>query len=187
MDALSTLGPFPPSLPNFPVGAQGLPGRKLLIAEPPMYGWVRRSSFQVELAAQPIGNGFDHVATIRVPLRPVPHDLDFPGVFVRHDRDREIRRPVADVFHLQPDGGLQFFAGFGRLLQADSFSRAERDHRLWLSARAHVFEQRAFEPLAIRYRRRTQTAGDGPTSQRRRRGNVPTACYFAGGLNGLSA
>src|SRR5947207_11865655 len=25
------------------------------------------------------------------------------------------------------------------------------------------------EPLAIRYRRRTQTAGDGPTSQRRRR------------------
>jgi hypothetical protein len=82
-------------------------------------GLGRRSSFQIELTAQPIGNGFDHVATIRVPLRPVPHDLDFPGIFVRHDRDGQVRRPVADVFHLQPDGGLQFFAGFRRLFQAD--------------------------------------------------------------------
>jgi hypothetical protein len=36
---------------------------------------------------QPLGSGFDHVATIRIPLRPVLYDLDFPGIFVRHDGD----------------------------------------------------------------------------------------------------
>jgi hypothetical protein len=35
------------------------------------------------------------------------------------------------------------------------------------------------EPLAIRYRRRTQTAGDGPWSQRLGRDNVPSACLTA--------
>ena len=39
-------------------------------------------------------------------------------------------------------------------------------------------------PLAIRYRRRPQTAGGGPTSQRLCLDNVPTACYFAGGTQG---
>ncbi|SIO56468.1 hypothetical protein SAMN05443247_08288 [Bradyrhizobium erythrophlei] len=37
-----------------------------------------------------------------------------------HDRDGEIRRQLADVFHLQPDRGLQFFARFCRFLQTPS-------------------------------------------------------------------
>jgi hypothetical protein len=34
-----------------------------------------------------------------------------------HDRDGQVRRPFADIFHLQPDRGLEFFAGFRWLLQ----------------------------------------------------------------------
>jgi hypothetical protein len=34
-----------------------------------------------------------------------------------HDRDGKVRRPFANVFHLQPDRGLEFFAGFRWLLQ----------------------------------------------------------------------
>jgi hypothetical protein len=41
--------------------------------------------------------------------------------------------------------------------------------------RERVFLNSEREPLALRYRRRTQTAGDGPTSQRRCRHNVPPA------------
>ena len=68
MDALSTLGTSPPSLPNPPAIAR--PDRVAPKA--------RQSTFQVELVAQPIGNGLDHLATIRILLRPVPHDRDFP-------------------------------------------------------------------------------------------------------------
>jgi hypothetical protein len=92
-----------------------------------------------------------------------------------HDRDGEIRRQLADVFHLQPDRGFQFFARFCRFLQTSITAwGAERDHRLWLSARAHGLNS-GREPLALRYRRRTQTAGGDPSSQRRCRDNVPTA------------
>ena len=69
-----------------------------------------------ELGAQSVCNRFDHVAPIRI-LRPIRHDHDFPGVFVGRDRDGQVRRPFADVFHLQPDGGFEFFARFRRLLQ----------------------------------------------------------------------
>ncbi len=41
---------------------------------------------------------------------------------MRHDRDRQVRWPVADAFHLQADGRLQFFTGFRRLLQAGSLT-----------------------------------------------------------------
>src|SRR5258705_3861894 len=75
------------------------------------------SPFQVELVAQPIGNGFDHLAAVRVRLRPVAHDRDLPRVLIGHDRDGQVRRPFANVFHLQPDRGLEFFAGFRWLLQ----------------------------------------------------------------------
>ena len=34
-----------------------------------------------------------------------------------HDGNGQARRPFADVFHLQPDGGFEFFARFRRLLQ----------------------------------------------------------------------
>jgi hypothetical protein len=92
-----------------------------------------------------------------------------------HDRDGEIRRQLADVFHLQPDRGFQFFARFCRFLQTSITAwGAERDHRLWLSERAHGLNS-GREPLALRYRRRTQTAGGDPSSQRRCRDNVPTA------------
>jgi hypothetical protein len=68
MDALSTLDTSPPSLPNPPA-----------IARPDRVAPKgRQSTFQVELVAQPIGNGLDHLATIRILLRPVPHDRDFP-------------------------------------------------------------------------------------------------------------
>ena len=48
------------------------------IARPARVAKGRQSTFQVELVAQPIGNGLDHLATIRILLRPVPHDRDFP-------------------------------------------------------------------------------------------------------------
>jgi hypothetical protein len=70
------------------------------------------STFQIELAAQPVSNCFDHVATIRVLLRPAPHDLDVPGVLMRHDRDGQLSRHLANVLHLQPDGRLHLLAGF---------------------------------------------------------------------------
>ena len=68
MDALSTLGPFA-QLAEF-TRASARPAR--------VAPKGRQSTFQVELVAQPIGNGLDHLATIRILLRPVPHDRDFP-------------------------------------------------------------------------------------------------------------
>jgi hypothetical protein len=69
---------------------------------------------------------------------------------VRHDGDGQARRPFANVFHLQPDRGLELFARFCRLLQASLSPRGTGP-----------------PPLAIRasalfcYKRRTQTAGGG--------------------------
>ena len=51
-------------------------------------------------------------------LRSVGHDRDLPSVLVGHDRDGEIRRQLADGFHLEPDRGLEFFARFCWLLQS---------------------------------------------------------------------
>jgi hypothetical protein len=77
----------------------------------------RSSALQVELGAQSFGNRFDHVAPIRI-LRHVRHDHDFPGVLVWCDGNGQARRPFANVFHLQPDRGLEFFARFCWLLHA---------------------------------------------------------------------
>jgi hypothetical protein len=45
-----------------------------------------------------------------------------------HDRDGQPGGPFADIFHLKPDGGLEFFPGFCRLLQASAAVRlAEPD------------------------------------------------------------
>jgi hypothetical protein len=63
------------------------------------------------------------------------------------------------------------FAGFFKLF----FHRAERD-----AYRASaLFLNSGREPFTLHDRRRTQTAGGGPTSQRLCRNNVPTACCFA--------
>jgi hypothetical protein len=108
------------------------------------------SAFQVELRAQPVCNRFDHVAPIRV-LRPVRHDHDFPGVFVGRDGDGQVRRPFADVFHLQPDGGFEFFARFCWLLQP-SITGLRRDPGPPPSTvRAGPCLKSGREPLAIRY------------------------------------
>ena len=81
---------------------------------------------------------------------------------MRHDRDGEIRRQLADVFHLQPDRGFQFFARFCRFLQTCITAWARNGTTAFgyprLSARAHGLNS-GRKPLAIRYRRRTQTAG----------------------------
>ena len=131
------------------------------------------SAFQVELGAQSVRNRFDHVAPIRI-LRPIRHDHDFPGIFVGRDRDGQVRRPFADVFHLQPDGGFEFFARFRRLFQV-SITGLRRDPGPPPSAiRAGPCLKSGREPLAIRYRHRPLTAGGGPSSQGWCGDNVPT-------------
>lgn len=98
------------------------------VGQRPRIGPDRLSILQIELAAQPIGDGFDHLASIRVLLQRLPHDRDFPRVLMGHDRDGQISRPFADIFHLQPDGGLEFFPSFCRLFQASATVwPAERD------------------------------------------------------------
>ena len=78
----------------------------------------------------------------------------FPGVFVGRDRDGQVRRPFADVFHLQPDGGFEFFARFRRLLQV-SITRFRRSPEPPPSPiRAGPSLKSGREPLAIRYRHR---------------------------------
>jgi hypothetical protein len=70
------------------------------------------------------------------------------------------RRPFANVFHLQPDRGFELFARFCRLLQADSFT-ARNGTAAFGYPRQHGLNS-GRKPLAIRYRLRTQTTGDGP-------------------------
>jgi hypothetical protein len=67
--------------------------------------------------AQSARDRFDHLGALRI-LRSVGHDRDLPSVLVGHDRDGEIRRQLADGFHLEPDRGLEFFARFCWLLQS---------------------------------------------------------------------
>jgi hypothetical protein len=79
----------------------------------------------------------------------------------------------SDVFHLQPDGGFEFFPRFCRLLQP-SITGLRRDPGPPSTIRAGPCLKSGREPLAIRYRRRPPTAGDGPSSQRCCGTNVPT-------------
>jgi hypothetical protein len=44
------------------------------------------SAFQVELAAQPVCNRFDHFRALLI-LWSIRHDRDLPGVLAGHDRD----------------------------------------------------------------------------------------------------
>jgi hypothetical protein len=99
-----------------------------------------RSAFEVELAAQPVRDRRDHVGAPGI-LRPVCHDRDLPGILVRHDRDGEISPQLADVLHLQPDRGLEFFPGFCRLLQAWAV--------FWLTERNRPIRERMFGAIVI--------------------------------------
>ena len=74
------------------------------------------------------------------------------------------------------------FAGF---FKCPSLSGRRNGTTAFGYPRERMFLNSGREPLAIRYRRRPQTAGGGPTSQRLCRDNVPTACYFAGGLRAV--
>jgi hypothetical protein len=66
-------------------------------------------------------------------LRPIRHDLDFPGVLVGHGGDGQACRPFAD------DHGLEFFARFCWLLQSvHHWFEAVRNCRLRLSAPVDV-------------------------------------------------
>ena len=97
------------------------------------------SAFQVELAAQPVHGRFDHLRTPCV-LWCVCHDRDPPAVFAGHDRNGEIRRQLADI-SISSLIAASSSSRFCRFLQPDAFA-AERGHRLWLSARAHVYDSR---------------------------------------------
>src|SRR2546430_469304 len=66
-----------------------------------------------------LGLDFDHLGPTRI-LRSVRHDRDFPGVLMWRDGDGQTGRPFANVFDLEPDRGLEFFARFCRLLHACS-------------------------------------------------------------------
>ena len=103
----------------------------------------------------------------------------FPGVFVGRDRDGQVRRPFADVFHLQPDGGFEFFASVRRLLQVSITGLRRGPGPPPSAIRAGPCLKRGREPLAIRYRHRPLTAGGGPSSQGWCGDNVPTEyrCY----------
>ena len=85
---------------------------------------------------------------------------------VGHSQMSSISSLIAD------SSSSRVFAGFFKLF----FHRAERDHAFRASA---LFLNSGREPFTLRYRRRTQTAGGGPTSQRLCRDNVPTAGCFA--------
>jgi hypothetical protein len=77
----------------------------------------------------------------------------------RHNRDGDIRRQLADVFHLQLDRRFEFFARFCRFFQAGSFTARNgttafgypRERMflnsgplsLWLSATGAVLKRRA--------------------------------------------
>ena len=95
------------------------------------------------------------------------------------DRDGQVRRPFADVFHLQPDGGFEFFARFRRLLQVSITGLRRGPGPPPSAIRAGPCLKSGREPLAIRYRHRPLTAGGGPSSQGWCGDNVPTEyrCY----------
>jgi Virulence factor BrkB len=77
------------------------------------------------------------------------------------DGNGQARRPFANVFHLQPDRGLEFFARFCWLLHASitGLRRGPGPPPI----RAGPCLKSGREPLAIRYRRRPPTAGGGPS------------------------
>ncbi|EIG62195.1 hypothetical protein Bra1253DRAFT_07083 [Bradyrhizobium sp. WSM1253] len=79
------------------------------------------SAFQVEFGPQPVCDRFDHLGPPRVPPS-VRHDRDLPSILTGDDRDGDIRGQLADVFHLQLDRRVEFFARFCRLFQAGSFT-----------------------------------------------------------------
>lgn len=60
---------------------------------------------------------------------------------MRHDRDGEIRRQLADILHFQPDRGLEFFPGFCRLLQASAV--------FWLAKRDGPMRERMFGAIIV--------------------------------------
>ena len=95
------------------------------------------------------------------------------------DRDGQVRRPFADVFHLQPDGGFEFFARFRRLLQVSITGLRRGPGPPPSAIRAGPCLKSGREPLAIRYRHRPLTAGGDPSSQGWCGDNVPTEyrCY----------
>jgi hypothetical protein len=76
---------------------------------------------------------------------------------------------ISSISSLMADSSSsRVFAGFFKLIPSNGTTAfGYPGERMSLNS--------GHEPLAIRYRRRTQTAGDGQTTQTRRRDNVPPA------------
>ncbi|MET4121022.1 hypothetical protein ABIB85_007453 [Bradyrhizobium sp. JR1.5] len=124
------------------------------------------SAFQVEFGARPVCDRFDHLGPPRVPLS-VRHDRDLPSILTGDDRDGDIRGQLADVFHLQLDRRVEFFARFCRFFQAGSFTARNgttafgypRERMFlssgplspWLSATGAVLKRRAVVHPSQRY------------------------------------